>query len=343
MSKPYKLSVVIGRFQFLHDAHVKLIEHAKTLGEKTLVLVGSSHEARSVRNPLTFRERELCLDTLDKSLEIEPLRDYRYNTEVWQEEVKQAISLHSCKPEDVCIVGYHKDNSSFYLDLFPEFKYEEYEPATKFNVILSSTTIRKLLFGEPVGSTAKLIYKQVPQCTKDLIWQIQPEAWLADMRNQIVEEQKYKKSWASAPFPPTFIAVDAIVHDGDELILIQRKGPFGKGLWAMAGGYIDDTETLLESAYRELEEETGINKEDVEFTGKVKVFDDPNRSRRGRMITHVHEFNLTNKAATIVAGDDAVKIVRVRKDVLIHNSCNFFSDHFHILFNMLCGKALINA
>lgn len=39
--KKYALSVVIGRFQPLHEQHVALIEHALTLGDQTLVIVGS--------------------------------------------------------------------------------------------------------------------------------------------------------------------------------------------------------------------------------------------------------------------------------------------------------------
>jgi len=46
------------------------------------------------------------------------------------------------------------------------------------------------------------------------------------------------------------------------LMLYRKKNPY-KGLYNMIGGKIEDGENHLESAYRELYEETGISKEDI--------------------------------------------------------------------------------
>lgn len=51
------------------------------------------------------------------------------------------------------------------------------------------------------------------------------------------------------------IGVDAMVLDGERLLLIQRSD---NGLWCMPGGAVEVGETLAQAAERELREEAGI-------------------------------------------------------------------------------------
>ncbi len=58
------------------------------------------------------------------------------------------------------------------------------------------------------------------------------------------------------------------VFDNDEehvLMCKRRKNPY-KGLYNLVGGKIQNGEGGLDAAYRELEEETGISKEDIILT-----------------------------------------------------------------------------
>lgn len=49
------------------------------------------------------------------------------------------------------------------------------------------------------------------------------------------------------------------------LMCLRKKDPY-KGLYNLVGGKIEENETGLESAYRELEEESGITKKDITLT-----------------------------------------------------------------------------
>ena len=49
------------------------------------------------------------------------------------------------------------------------------------------------------------------------------------------------------------------------LMCLRKKEPY-KGLYNLVGGKVEENETGLESAYRELEEESGITKEDIILT-----------------------------------------------------------------------------
>jgi bifunctional NMN adenylyltransferase/nudix hydrolase len=70
--------------------------------------------------------------------------------------------------------------------------------------------------------------------------------------------EKYKESWKAAPFPPTFVTVDAVVVQSGHVLLVKRKAMPGAGLWALPGGFLNQEETLLDGAIRELKEETKI-------------------------------------------------------------------------------------
>jgi 8-oxo-dGTP diphosphatase len=60
-----------------------------------------------------------------------------------------------------------------------------------------------------------------------------------------------------APQRPV-LGVSVSVWRGDEVLLIQRGKPPGKGLWAPVGGRVEWGETLEEAAIREVREETGV-------------------------------------------------------------------------------------
>ena len=59
-----------------------------------------------------------------------------------------------------------------------------------------------------------------------------------------------------------------VVYDvsGENILMCLRaKNPY-KGMYNLVGGKIEDGEDGLQSAYRELEEETGITKQDIVLT-----------------------------------------------------------------------------
>jgi 8-oxo-dGTP diphosphatase len=83
------------------------------------------------------------------------------------------------------------------------------------------------------------------------------------------------------------VAVDAIVFgysktDGVSVLLIQRKYPPFKDLWALPGGFVMEEESLEKAVQRELEEETGIR---VNYLEQLYTFGDPKRDPRKRVIS----------------------------------------------------------
>lgn len=82
------------------------------------------------------------------------------------------------------------------------------------------------------------------------------------------------------------VAVDCVIfgYDGVELkvALIERKKLPFLGNWGLPGGFLIGTETVEQTAYRKLQEETGIH--DI-YLEQFHVFSKPERDPRGHVIT----------------------------------------------------------
>ena len=90
-----------------------------------------------------------------------------------------------------------------------------------------------------------------------------------------------------------------------EILLVQRKDPPYKYMWALPGGFMEMEETLEEAARRELLEETGIKAGELI---RFDTYDKPGRDPRGRTITQVFVMIWKKKMGTPEAGSDAKKL-----------------------------------
>ena len=168
-------------------------------------------------------------------------------------------------------------------------------------------------------------------------WSILPHYAPLVAEHQALEA--YKASWRVTPYQPIFSTADAVVKTAGQVLLIQRGRLPGKGLWALPGGFVEPGERVLQAALRELCEETKLSvyaPSLLDTLVDVKVFDHPDRSLRGRTITHAHFFDLKTEHLPDVEGtDDAAHAAWVPIEQLASMEEQFFEDHFHILDHFL--------
>ncbi len=147
--------------------------------------------------------------------------------------------------------------------------------------------------------------------------------------------QDYKAQWLGAPFPPTFNTTDAVVVRSGHVLLVRRLAAPGRGLLALPGGFLKQDEEILDGCLRELKEETSIRITEADLKRQIemeKTFGSPNRSLRGRTITHAFLINLGSGPLPYVKGDDdADKAFWMPfREVMLRES-EFFDDHWHII------------
>ena len=132
------------------------------------------------------------------------------------------------------------------------------------------------------------------------------------------EEKKFLAGYDLTKYDRPSVAADVVVFSvmkDDEcedarrlqekklkILLIRRGGFPYKGSWAMPGGFCKKGEDVIDSARRELCEETGIDDAYVKLVG---VYGEPGRDPRGWGISSTYMALMNARACRLKAGDDA--------------------------------------
>lgn len=129
------------------------------------------------------------------------------------------------------------------------------------------------------------------------------------LNNDGLTEKEFLARYNPGNYERPSVTVDMMVLrmserlDKLKLLLIKRKNHPCIEQWALAGGFIDITESAYDAACRELQEETGLT--DV-YLEQLYTMSQPNRDPRMRVIDIAYIALLPfNKSSKVVAGDDA--------------------------------------
>jgi len=348
---PYKFDVVmyICRAQIFHTEHERTIRRALEIAEKVVVVVGSAFKARDTRNPFTADERVLTISDVldfDQRLFFETQRDHPYNDTMWSSYVLKIMSKHAKGLHEprLGLIGHRKEDTAYYIDMFQQWEFIEIGQTGQF----CASDLRKILFDlelthvEKLEELAKYVSPKSLLHVMRFAYNHDPEtgAWThTEEMQRLMREasflKKHAKSWASAPYAPTFVTVDAVVIQSGHVLLIQRRSAPGEGLWAIPGGYLDAGERIRDAYIRELVEETKIKVSARTLREAVvdqDVYDYPGRSLRGRIITHAFCIKLRDGALPkIKAASDAKRAIWVPLDQFYQMQDQMFEDHFFII------------
>lgn len=344
--------VFIGRFQPFHNGHKAVIEAALEQAKEVVVVVGSSFAARDIRNPFTFEERKAMIEASfdepehfnyagaqgrikSQRVKVVPVSDYPYDDTKWVSAIQKIVDETIPHAKDVGLIGHSKDSTSYYLNIFPRWKNHVEVPNVDG---VDATTIRKVLYGD--DRDLNYVEQYMPKESRSAMNEIIIRNGKVDgawdtLHKEYQMIKKYKEAWKAAPFPPTFMTVDAVVVQSGHILLVKRGDMPGKGLWALPGGFLNQEETMLDGAIRELKEETKIKVPPQILKDRVKeskTFDAPNRSARGRTITQAFLIDLgVGELPKVKGADDAEKAFWVPVNEVVKQRDRFFEDHFHII------------
>lgn len=117
--------VFIGRFQPFHLAHMQTIEIALQQSHYVVLALGSAQMERNIKNPFLAIEREQMILSNFSLEEQKRIRFVHvvdvYNDEKWVKQVKSLVNGVIEPNLKVGLIGHFKDESSYYLRLFPEW------------------------------------------------------------------------------------------------------------------------------------------------------------------------------------------------------------------------------
>jgi bifunctional NMN adenylyltransferase/nudix hydrolase len=357
--KNFRLTVVIGRFQPFHVIHQQLIEKALEIGERTVVILGSAKRAANIKNPFTpeMRERMIraCFSKEDNErLLFAPLRDYPYNETNWISEVQNIVrsaqedlleasgdefdavthNIHLGRIK-TALVGHYKDSSSYYLRVFPQWQFEEIHADRKLSSSINATNIRQQLFTG--GDEWR---KLVPKQAAKFIDEFRKTETFASLQKEFeyVADYREKSKFVGFNYPATFVTTDAVVIARGHVLLVRRGHQPGLGQLALPGGFVAQNTRLRDNCIKELKEETCISIDTSKLRNAIKaqeVFDDPERSQRGRTITHAFFLELFPRLEDglplVKGGDDAAKAFWLPISALGDVEHEFFEDHYDII------------
>ena len=347
----YDAAVFIGRLQPPHNGHLAMLRHALRVAPQAVVVLGSAHQARSPKNPFTWQERQAMLQaalTPDERqrVHILPMRDF-YDEARWVQAVRQGVQallapLALPTAPRIALVGHFKDDSSAYLAQFPDWALLNLPRQNQTD----ATLVREACFATAPDADAsaqtqlqQLLEAHLPPGVAQWLLQWRSGAIFQSLRQEWQMLRAYRQSWAAAPFPPTFVTVDALVQCQGHVLLVERGQPPGQGLYALPGGFLEPRDTLWQSCLRELREETALALPEAAWRTALRgsrVFDHPGRSLRGRTITHVFHFDLGHGALPPVHGaDDARAALWLPIAQVASQPERFFDDHFFILDMLL--------
>lgn len=332
-------TVLIGRFQPFHNGHRALLKQALAAAPRVVVVIGSAFQPRTPKNPFSWQERAEMILALPEAerqrLVFVPMRDH-FDEERWLAEVRLNVDAALAATGEApapsrLLIGHVKDATRDYLHGFPGWTLHAVDRVHT----AGAQAVRDAIF----DASGEALAHAVPASTLDYVRQWRSGPAFDALAEEWALLRAYEASWAAAPYPPVLVTVDCVVKCGGHVLLIRRGQAPGKGLHAVPGGFLEQRETTLQSALRELEEETHLDLPPAVLLAclsSIEVFDHPDRSQRGRTITHGHFFDLGQRDLPAVRADDdaeAVEWTPIAQLCAIEEQ--FLDDHFQMLDHFL--------
>ena len=345
MSQTYDFAVVIGRFSPCDNGHVERLSKIGEVAHRVLVLVSAADKARADRFPWTADEREAMLraglGAVADTFVFGRVGDHTYAPASFADEVRQQFDAFrgTDTAGKVAVVSRAADVRPAALSALPA----DWIRITPPSGPDPSGLLAALYAADDEGLAAR-----VPSAVVEWLRAFRDTKIFSAMAAEHRYVEDYKRAWAVAPYPVILVTTDLMAVQPDaagvpHILLVRRGGIPGKGLWALPGGFLNPEEELVDGALRELREETGLALPDEVLTACLVAshpFSDPERSSRGRVISHGFHFALPAGPLPVVAGaDDAEHAVWLPLAELPSLYGQFFEDHGAMIEYFLAGEA----
>ena len=147
--KPYDVGLICGRFQTFHKGHEKLVETGLLLCDRLLILVGSSQECGTERNPLIINTRTKMLKAVygdDPNIMIYGLPDLTNENDIrpeWGRYLLANADRYIYKNPELMIYGNDESRSAWFAK--EDLKYTTELIINRSELPISATMLRELM------------------------------------------------------------------------------------------------------------------------------------------------------------------------------------------------------
>lgn len=343
-----KVGVLIGRFEGYHNEHHRHMRRAAKENDVVMVLIGSSNRRISIKNPFTVQERaEMIWNNIYEDDEIpetvpilfRSLPDNPLSDDEWAETVRHIVKQQAQADADVTLYGCDKDESTFYLKMFPEWG-QSFVPQKS---LFDASTLREAWFESYQTGFGCGKFYSGGKISKATLEFLENRKFNKDLQAEWDFYGKEKERFDDYPFPDTlsFSCGDAVVKWRDEILFIVRGKAPGAGCLALAGGFKNRNERFEDAAERELYEETRLNIPPAALAKckvKSELFDDPKRSLGIPRATLAVLYDVTSmfeERPEVYPADDAVGYEWIKTKNLDDNATRIYDDHLFIVKKLL--------
>ena len=145
----YDSGLLVGRFQTYHIGHQSLVETALQLCDRLIILVGSSQESGTDRNPFNISTRIEILKTVhgnDPRIQIYGIPDLTHENDItpdWGRFVLDHVDRYIYKAPELMIYG-NDEARSRWFDM-EDIKYTSEHIVQRSRIPISGTMLRQLM------------------------------------------------------------------------------------------------------------------------------------------------------------------------------------------------------
>ena len=185
MKPTFDYLVFIGRFQPFHLAHLQTVRLALQQSQYVILALGSAQGERNIKNPFLASEREQMILSNFSVEDQERIRFVHvidvYNDEKWVRQVKSLVAGVVEMDAKIGLIGHFKDESSYYLNLFPEWTMVELD---SLHNAISATPMREAYYRGEIQTDA------FPQGTIQFLQNFQNTPTYQQLRDKYLTQDK---------------------------------------------------------------------------------------------------------------------------------------------------------
>lgn len=190
--KPYDVGLICGRFQTFHKGHEKLVETGLLLCDRLLILVGSSQECGTERNPLNINTRTKMLKAVygdDPNIMIYGLPDLTNENDIrpeWGKYLLANADRYIYKNPELMIYGNDESRSAWFAK--EDLKYTTELIINRSELPISATMLRELMVKDDCKGWMALVNPRLHKMYDEIRRELMSVEYYQNLAKQLNKE-----------------------------------------------------------------------------------------------------------------------------------------------------------